>query len=320
MANIVILDGYAANPGDLSWEPLKEFGTVTVYERTPADQIIPRIREADYVYTNKVPLSREAIDSAPKLKWIGVLATGYNIVDIQYAREKGIPVSNVPAYSSATVLQNVFAHLLHICHHVGDHAASVSKGKWAACQDFCFWDYPQIELEGKYMGIIGYGDIGKKVAKAALAFGMKLLIHTPHPEPSLETENLSFTDLDSLLEKSDVISLHCPLTPATGNMIDQAALKKMKSTAILINTGRGPLIDEDALAQALNQGEIFAAGLDVLCQEPPQKDNPLFQAKNCFISPHISWSSKEARIRLHQVAFDNLRSFLEGRPVNIVNL
>lgn len=319
MPKIVVLDGYAANPGDLSWEPIERLGNLTVYERTPADKIMERISGADYIFTNKVPLNQEAIDSVPNLKWIGVLATGYNIVDVAHARKKGIPVANIPAYSTATVVQNVFALLLHICHHAGDHAAAVSAGKWAESPDFCFWDYPQIELADKTMGIVGFGDIGKRVASVAQTFGMKLLIHTPHPDFHLETASLRFTSMEHLLAESDIISLHCPLTKTTENIIDKAALSRMKNTAILINTGRGPLIVEQDLADALNQGEILAAGLDVLRKEPPEKNNPLFSAKNCFITPHVSWSSYEARVRLMDIAVQNITSYLEGNPVNIVN-
>ena len=319
MSKIVILDGYAANPGDISWEPLKEFGEVVLYDRTKPEDVIARISDADYVFTNKVPITAETMDSCPSLKWIGVLATGYNIVDVAHAKEKGIPVTNIPAYSTDTVAQNVFAHLLNITNRVADHAASISDGKWARCEDFVFWDYPQIELAGKTLGIVGFGSIGKKVAAIAQAFGMKVLVSTRTPDPALETASLSFTDRETLFRESDVISLHCPLTDATREIVNAETLAMMKPTAILINTGRGPLINEADLAEALKAGKIYGAGLDVLCKEPPEADNPLFGCPNCFISPHVSWASGEARIRLHKIAFENIRSFVNGKPINVVN-
>ena len=319
MNKIVILDGYAANPGDISWEPLEEFGEVVLYDRTTPEEIIPRIQGADYVFTNKVPLSAEAIDSCPTLKWIGVLATGYNIVDVAHAKEKGIPVTNIPAYSTDTVAQNVFAHILNITNHVAEHAADIAKGKWARSVDFTYWDYPQMEIAGKTLGIIGFGSIGKKVAAVAQAFGMKVLVNTPHPDPSLETEVLSFASREEVLQSADFLTLHCPLTEATKELINKETLAMMKPTAVLINTGRGPLVNEADLAEALQQGRILAAGLDVLCKEPPEADNPLFECGNCFITPHVSWASGEARIRLHEIAFENFRSFMEGKPINVVN-
>ena len=319
MRKIVVLDGYAANPGDISWAPLQELGELIVYERTKPEDVIDKIEGADYVFTNKVPITAEAIDACPDLKWIGVLATGYNIVDTAYAKEMGIPVANIPAYSTPTVAQNVFAHILHICNRVADHAKSISKGKWSKCEDFTFWDYTQMELEGKTLGIVGFGGIGKKVAQIAQAFGMKVLVSTPHPKAEFESETLKFTDLESLLRNSDIVSLHCPLTADTEEIINKETLAMMKPTAILINTGRGPLINEQDLADALNEGIIYAAGLDVLCQEPPAADVPLFCCDRCFISPHVSWASTEARIRLHEIAFDNIRSFINGEPKNVVN-
>ncbi|MBR2576468.1 MAG: D-2-hydroxyacid dehydrogenase [Firmicutes bacterium] len=319
MSKIVILDGYAANPGDISWEPLKEFGEVVLYDRTKPEEVIERISGADFVFTNKVPVTAESMDSCPTLKWIGVLATGYNIVDVAYAKEKGIPVTNIPAYSTDTVAQNVFAHLFNITNRVADHAASIRDGKWARCRDFTFWDYPQMEMAGKTLGIVGFGSIGKKVASIARAFGMKVLVFTRTPDPSLECGDLSFCDKETLLKESDVVSLHCPLTDATREMINKESLALMKPTAILINTGRGPLINEADLAEALKAGKIYGAGLDVLCKEPPEADNPLFECENCFISPHVSWASDAARVRLHRIAFDNIRSFVEGKPVNVVN-
>ncbi|MDO4482571.1 MAG: D-2-hydroxyacid dehydrogenase [Bacillota bacterium] len=319
MRKIVVLDGYAANPGDISWAPLQELGELIVYERTAPEDVIDKIEGADYVFTNKVPITAETIDACLDLKWIGVLATGYNIVDIAHAKSKGIPVANIPAYSTPTVAQNVFAHILHICNRVSNHAESVAKGKWSRCEDFTFRDYPQIELDGKTMGIIGFGAIGRKTAEIAQAFGMKVLVDTPHPKAEYESESLRFTDRDTLLRESDIVSLHCPLTDSTKEMINRETLSMMKPSAILINTGRGPLINEADLADALNEGTIAAAGLDVLCSEPPEADNPLFDCDTCFITPHVSWASNEARIRLHEIAFDNIKSFINGEPKNIVN-
>lgn len=319
MRKIVVLDGYAANPGDISWEPFKEYGELVVYPRTTPEEVVERIKGAECVFTNKVPITAETIDASPDLKWIGVLATGFNIVDIAHAKEAGIPVSNIPAYSTDTVAQNVFAHLLHICNRVGDHAASISKGRWAACPDFTFWDYPQMEIAGKTMGIIGFGAIGKKVASIAQAFGMKVIVNTPHPDKAFESETLSFASAEEVIRSADVLSLHCPLTDNTKEIINKKTLATMKPTSILINTGRGPLINEADLAEALKSGTILAAGLDVLCKEPPEAGNPLFACENCFITPHVSWASDAARVRLHDIALDNLKAFVEGKAMNVVN-
>jgi len=319
MRKIVVLDGYASNPGDISWEPFKEFGDLIVYPRTKPEEVEERIKGAECVFTNKVPVTAEIIDASPELKWIGVLATGFNIVDTAHAKQKGIIVSNVPSYSTDTVAQNVFAHILNICNRVGDHAAAISRGRWSASPDFTFWDFPQLELAGKTFGIIGFGAIGKKSAEIAQAFGMKVLVSTPHPDKAYESETLSFADNETVLKSSDIISLHCPLTDTTRELINKKTLSLMKPTAILINTGRGPLINENDLAEALMTGEISAAGLDVLCQEPPAANNPLFACKSCFISPHVSWASGEARIRLHDIALKNLKAYVEGSPSNVVN-
>ena len=316
---IVVLDGHAANPGDISWEAFKKFGELTVYPRTAPEEVADRIKGAECVFTNKVPVTAQTMDKSPDLKWVGVLATGFNIVDIAHAKEKGIAVSNIPSYSTDTVAQNVFAHILNITNRVGDHSASISDGKWSRCPDFAFWDYPQQELAGLTMGIIGFGAIGKKVAQIAQAFGMKVLVDTPHPDFSLESEALSFAEREEVLRKSDFISLHCPLVDSTKNLINRDTLKMMKKNAVLINTGRGPLIDEAALAEALRDGAIAAAGLDVLCKEPPEADNPLFACENCFFSPHISWASKAARIRIHDIALKNLEAYVSGAPINVVN-
>lgn len=320
MYKIVILDGYPANPGDIDWAPLKELGDLALYDNTSPSEVIERIKDAEFVFTNKVPINAEAIDSNPKLKWIGVLATGYNIVDIKHAAEKGIPVTNIPAYSTPTVSQNVFAHILNIYNHVAEHAASISNGKWSSSPYFTFWDYPQIELDKKTLGIIGFGAIGKKVAEIAQVFGMNVMVNTPHPKAEYESDTLKFADVETVLRESDIVSLHCPLTDSTKEIINKDTISLMKPTAVLINTGRGPLINEAALAEALNEKKILAAGLDVMCKEPPEADNPLFKCENCFITPHVSWASGEARIRLHDIAFDNIRSFINGEPKNVVNM
>ena len=319
MRRIVVLDGHAANPGDISWDKFKEYGELVVYPRTNPEDVAERIKGAECVFTNKVPITAETIDASPDLKWIGVLATGFNIVDIAHAKAAGISVSNIPSYSTDTVAQNVFAHLLNICNRVGDHAASISKGRWSASPDFAFWDFPQMELAGKTFGIIGFGTIGKKTAEIAQAFGMKVIAATPHPDKVYESESFSFADRETVLKNADVLSLHCPLTDSTKELINKTSLGLMKQNAILINTGRGPLINENDLAEALKSGTILAAGLDVLCQEPPAPDNPLFDCENCFISPHVSWASKEARIRLHNIALENLKAFIDGNPINVVN-
>ncbi len=319
MSKIVVLDGYAANPGDISWEPIRTLGELIVYDNTASDDVAEKIKDADYVFTNKVPITADSMDSARNLKWIGVLATGYNIVDVSHAKKSGIPVANIPSYSTDTVAQNVFAHILNICNRVRDHSISIAGGKWSRCEHFAFWDYPQAELAGKTLGIIGFGAIGAKTAEIARAFGMKLLISTPHPKKELENDRLLFCDLETLFRNSDIISLHCPLTDSTKEIINRNTLSMMKKTAVLINTGRGPLINESELADALMNNTIAAAGLDVLCEEPPKSDNPLFKCSSCFITPHISWASYDARIRLFNTAYNNLYSFINGSPVNIVN-
>jgi len=311
---IVILDGYTENPGDLSWAALEQLGDLTVYDRTPAALIDERIGDAQIVYTNKTPITAEVIAAHPAIRFIGVLATGYNVVDVDAAKKRGIVVANVPTYGTDAVAQYVFALLLEICHHVGHHSAEVKKGRWSECPDFCFWDHPLIELKGRTMGIIGYGRIGRATAKIAEAFGMKVLACDERPMPG-ETVSLR-----TVLINSDVISLHCPLTKENTGMIDKNAISLMKKGVILINTARGPLINEQDLADALKDGRVMAAAVDVLCQEPARPDCPLMGLDNCIITPHIAWANRESRQRLMDVAVDNLRQFLDGHHVNNVAL
>ena len=309
---IVVLDGYAANPGDLSWAPLEALGELTVYDRTPADQIAARIADAELVLTNKAVLRRELIAGAGKLKYIGVLATGYNVVDVAAAAELGVVVTNIPAYSTDSVAQLVFALLLEICHNVGHHSAAVHAGRWSANQDFCFWDTPLIELAGKTMGIVGYGRIGHKVAEIARCFGMNVIAWTRTPR---DPECVS---LDELLARSDVISLHCPMFPETKNLINRDTIAKMKDGVILINTSRGPVVNDADLRAALDSGKVYAAGADVSTVEPIPADNPLLGAKNMFLTPHIAWATFEARKRLMDIAVENVQAFLNGAPINTV--
>lgn len=319
---IVVLDGYTENPGDLSWSGLEELGSLKVYDRTPInseDEIIKRIGDADAIYTNKTPLSRKTIEAASKLKFIGVLATGYNVVDVDAAKEKGIVVSNIPTYGTAAVAQFAIAMLLEICHHVGHHSNAVHEGRWENNADWCFWDYPLIELADKTIGIIGFGRIGQATCKIAQAMGMKVLAYDSYTNPALENETCKYTDLDTLLKESDVVALHCPLFPETKGIINKETIAKMKDGVIILNNSRGPLIVEQDLADALNSGKVYAAGLDVVSTEPIKGDNPLLTAKNCIITPHISWAPKESRQRLMDIAVDNLRQFLNGTPVNVVN-
>ncbi len=316
---IVVLDGYTENPGDLSWGPLGELGDLTVYDRTPVEDILDRIGDADVVFTNKTPLDEATLSAAPALRYVGVLATGYNVVDVAAAKELGITVTNIPSYGTDAVAQFVFAMLLEICHHFAHHSEAVHAGRWEACPDFCFWDYPLIELAGKAMGIIGYGRIGQAVGRIAQAFGMEVLAFDSYRNPSLVNEHCRYVELDELLATSDVISLHCPLFPETLGIINKNNMAKMKDGVILLNNSRGPLIVEQDLADALESGKVYAAAVDVVSTEPIKGDNPLLKARNCFISPHISWAPKESRQRLMDIAVDNLRKFLEGTPVNIVN-
>ena len=316
--NIVILDGYAANPGDLSWDELKTLGECTIYECTPREKIMERAEHAEIILTNKTPIDAEAMDVLLNLKYIGVLATGYNIVDVQAAKERGIVVTNIPAYSTDSVAQMVFAHLLNICQQVQHHSEEVRKGRWSQSPDFCFWDTPLIELAGKRIGLVGLGHTGMRTARLAIAFGMEVCAYTSKTSLQLPPE-IKKMELDELFAQCDVVSLHCPLTPETRGMVDARRLALMKSTAILINTGRGPLVNEQDLADALNAGRIYAAGLDVLGEEPPSPNNALLSAKNCYITPHIAWASEAARERLMRIALDNVKAFIEGKPMNVVN-
>lgn len=316
--NIVILDGYAANPGDLSWDELKALGECTIYERTPREKIMERAEHAEIILTNKTPIDAEAMDVLLNLKYIGVLATGYNIVDVQAAKERGIVVTNIPAYSTDSVAQMVFAHLLNICQQVQHHSEEVRKGRWSQSPDFCFWDTPLIELAGKRVGLVGLGHTGMRTARLAIAFGMEVCAYTSKTSLQLPPE-IKKMELDELFAQCDVVSLHCPLTPETRGMVDARRLALMKPTAILINTGRGPLVNEQDLADALNAGRIYAAGLDVLGEEPPSPNNALLSAKNCYITPHIAWASEAARERLMRIAVDNVKAFIEGKPMNVVN-
>ena len=318
---IVVLDGYTENPGDLSWGQLEELGELTVYDRTPLgdeEEIIRRIGDAEIVYTNKTPITKKVIDGCPALKSISVLATGYNVVDCAHAREKGIPVTNVPSYGTASVSQFSIALLLEICHHIGHHDASVHAGNWAGCADWCYWDYPLIELEGKTMGIIGFGRIGQAEGRIAKAMGMEVLAYDLYPCDSGRAIG-TYVDLDTLYARADVISLHCNLTPENTGMINTDTIAKMKDGAILINNARGQLINEEDVAAALNSGKLGAAGLDVVYTEPIRADNPLLSAKNCIITPHISWAPRESRQRIMDCAAANARAYLEGRPINVVN-
>lgn len=316
---IVILDGYTENPGDLSWEGFEQLGELTVYDRTSltdAEEAIARIGEAEVVLTNKTPLTRDILSACPSVRYIGLLATGYNVVDIVAAKEKEITVCNIPTYGTSAVAQMVFALLLEICHHVGEHSQAVLNGDWTNCADFCFWNYPLIELMDKCIGIIGFGRIGQNTAQIAQAFGMKVLAYDEHVIE--EAKGLGeYVSLDELLSQSDVISLHCPLFPSTAGIINKDNIAKMKDSAIIINTSRGPLIVEQDLADALNAGKVYAAAVDVVSTEPIKADNPLLKAKNCIITPHIAWAPKESRKRLMDIAVDNLKAFLDGKPVNI---
>ncbi|MCL2056268.1 MAG: D-2-hydroxyacid dehydrogenase [Oscillospiraceae bacterium] len=315
---IVVLDGYTENPGDLSWEGFESLGELTVYDRTPANEVAQRIGGAGAVITNKTPVTAETMDACPGIKYIGVLATGYNIVDVAAARERGIPVTNVPAYGTAAVGQFAIALLLEICHHIGHHADAVKAGRWESCPDYCFWDYPLIELAGKTMGIIGFGRIGQSAGATAKALGMRVIAYDTQ-ETESGREIGEYVTLDELLESSDVISLHCPLFPSTEGIICKESIAKMKDGVIILNNSRGQLVAEQDLADALNSGKVYAAGVDVVSEEPIRADNPLLTAKNCIITPHISWAPRESRARLMEIAQENLRAFLGGGAQNVVN-
>ena len=316
---ICILDGYSLNPGDLDWSPVERLGDVTLFDRTPADKIVERAADADIVLTNKVPFSADTLRQLPRLRFICVLATGYNIIDTEAAARQGVVVANIPSYSTMSVAQMAFAHILNITNHVASYAREVADGKWTNCPDFCFWDSALTELAGKTMGIVGLGNTGMATARIAVAMGMKVVALTSKSADTLP-EGITPAPLDDVLASADVVSLHCPLTPSTRHLINAASIAKMKTSAILINTGRGPLVDEQAVADALNGGRLAAFGADVLSQEPPRGDNPLLSARNCFLTPHIAWATLEARTRLMSTATENVRQFIAGEPVaNRVN-
>ena len=316
---ICILDGYSLNPGDLDWSPVERLGDVTLFDRTPADKIVERAADADIVLTNKVPFSADTLRQLPRLRFICVLATGYNIIDTEAAARQGVVVANIPAYSTMSVAQMAFAHILNITNHVASYAREVADGKWTNCPDFCFWDSALTELAGKTMGIVGLGNTGMATARIAVALGMKVVALTSKSADTLP-EGITPAPLDDVLASADVVSLHCPLTPSTRHLINAASIAKMKPSAILINTGRGPLVDEQAVADALNGGRLAAFGADVLSQEPPRGDNPLLSARNCFLTPHIAWATLEARTRLMSTATETVRQFIAGEPVaNRVN-
>ncbi len=316
---IVVLDGYTLNPGDISWDGFKSLGEFVCYDRTPGDKILEHIADADVVITNKTPITRETLQAKPGIKYIGVLATGYNVVDFKYAGEKGIPVTNIPTYGTTAVSQYVFALLLEICHHVGHHAGTVKEGRWCKSEDFCYWDYPLIELAGKTMGVVGFGRIGRNTAKIAVAFGMKVLAFDEQVNKSIETGDIKYASLEDVLSGSDVISLHVPLFDSTKEMINSASIAKMKDGVIIVNTSRGPLVSEVDMAEALDSGKVYAYAADVVSVEPISADNPLPKQPNCLITPHIAWAPKAARERLMSVAVENLAAFVRKTPINVVN-
>ncbi|MBP6140494.1 MAG: D-2-hydroxyacid dehydrogenase [Bacteroides sp.] len=314
---IVVLDGYGLNPGDLSWDAVSQLGELTVYDRTSSEEVIERSAGAEAILTNKTVITAEIMEALPDLKYIGVLATGYNVVNIGAAREKGIVVTNIPAYSTPSVAQMVFAHILNIAQQVQHHSEEVRKGRWTNNADFCFWDTPLIELREKKIGLVGLGHTGFNTARIAIGFGMQVTAYTSKSSLQLPPEIKKRT-LDELFSECDIVSLHCPLTDETKELVNAERLRLMKPTAILINTGRGPLVNEQDLADALNAGKLYAAGLDVLSSEPPKADNPLLTARNCYITPHIAWASLEARTRLMNILVENIKAFQAGKPVNNV--
>lgn len=316
---IVVLDGYALNPGDISWDEFKKLGDFTCYDRTPKDKVVERIGDAEAVITNKTVLDRDVISRCPNLRYIGVLATGYNVVDVAAAKEKGVAVTNIPAYSTPSVAQLVFALLLEMCHHVGHHDRTVKEGRWTKSEDFCYWDYPLIELADKTLGIFGYGTIGQAVAKIAVALGMKVLVNSRNPKKELETADIRYADFDELIAKSDVITLHAPLSDSTSGIINTASIAKMRDGVLIVNTARGPLVNEADMAAALESGKVGGYAADVVSVEPIAETNPLLKAKNCILTPHFAWAPLAARLRLMAIASGNLASFQKGAPVNVVN-
>jgi glycerate dehydrogenase len=317
MTQIVVLDGFTLNPGDLDWSELKSLGQCEIHDRTTPAELLRRATKADILLTNKTVLNGGDIQNLPRLKYIGVLATGTNVVDLEAARARGIPVTNVPTYGTKSVAQMTFALLLELAHHAGHHAQTVREGRWTASADFCYWDYPLVELEGLTLGIVGFGRIGRAVAELAAAFGLKVL--ATNPSATTAPPFVRLVELETLLRESDIVSLHCPLTPHTARLVNAQRLGLMKPTAFLLNTSRGPLVDEAALADALNSGRLAGAALDVLAVEPPAADNPLLTARNCLITPHLAWATRAARSRLMQIAIQNVRAFLQGKPENVVN-
>lgn len=318
---IVVLDGYTLNPGDLTWDGIKQYGDLEVHDRTDfaPEKVIETIGDAEVVFTNKTPLPKEVLSKVPSVKYIGVLATGYNVVDVDAAKEHGIAVTNIPTYGTTAVAQFTLALLLEVCHHVGAHGDAVKNGDWTNSPDFCFWNYPLIELAGKTMGLIGFGRIGQATAKIAQSFGLNILAYDAYQNPELESETCKYASLDELLSQSDIISLHCPLFESTQGIINKNNIAKMKDGVIILNTSRGPLVVEEDLVEALNSGKVAAAAVDVVSSEPIKADNPLLKAKNCIITPHIAWAPKESRSRLMDIAVDNLGAFLKGEAVNVVN-
>lgn len=316
---IVILDAYTSNPGDLSWESFEGLGELYVYDRTPSEMIVERCKDAEIVLNNKVILDRETLGRLPKLKYIGILATGYNIVDVEAAKELGITVCNVPTYSTSAVAQLTFALILEMYNRVSVHDEAVHNGEWVSCKDFSFQKTPLIELADKTIGIVGFGKIGREVAKIADAFSMNILCAVRHPKSLPSYERFRFASLDEIARESDIITFHCPLTQETTGMVDEVFISKMKRNAVIINTARGPIINEKALAEALDSDKIAGAAVDVLSCEPPKADNPLLKCKNCIITPHIAWAGYEARVRLLDIVYSNLKAFIDGEPVNVVN-
>lgn len=311
------MDGHGVNPGDMSWKPFEEIGQITVYPRTAPEEVVAHVGDADIVLTNKTVFNADVISQLPNVKYIGVLATGYNVVDTEAAHRRGIVVTNIPAYSTDSVAQMTFAHILNITNRVGYYAAKNSDGEWSRCPDFCYWDTPLTDLSGKTIGIVGLGHIGSKVARLAQDFGMDVFAYTSKNAADLPA-GINKTTLDGLLGISDIITLHCPLTPSTRELINKESIKKMRRGAILINTGRGPLVNEADVAEALQKGQLGAYGADVMCSEPPAADNPLFAQPNAYITPHIAWATVEARERLMAIAVNNLKAFVSGNPVNVV--
>lgn len=314
---IVVLDGHTLNPGDLSWDGISAMGELKVYDRTPVDDVEKRAGDAEVVFTNKTPLNRETIRHLTKLKYIGVLATGYNVVNVEAAKKRGVVVTNVPGYGTASVAQHAFALLLELTQQVGHHAFTVRKGRWSRTPDFCYWLHPLVELDGLTMGVVGYGKIGQAVARIAQGFGMRVLV-TDQKLPASLPSGVAAAKLDDLLAQSDVISLHCPLTPETERLVNEASIARMKKGVLLINTSRGGLVDEAALIAGLESGQVAGAGLDVISVEPPPEDHPLLRARNCIVTPHMAWATRAARARLMDIVVDNLKSFLAGQPKNVV--